>query len=400
MLVSIINPFSSFKTALTSRILNFTVLFLVMFQCSFSQPNDSLTDPLIKLDKGELFKDITLGFDMRTEFQAYRFSGGDQFPRGMLFENGFTALRISGKLHERVDFTFRNRFNRTTEVQSLDRLSSDIEFAYVKVKASEKLEVYVGKMFAFYGGYEYEYSPLYILEFNDIYSNALAFVTGAGLSYQAFDNHQFRFQILNSRTLLYEDLYGDVASENVQEPIWPVNFVGNWRGQFFDGKFETNYSASYSNEVRNRGTYFVTLGHKYKSKDLSIMYDFQYSKEDIDTKGIVSTLLDDELAEDVLYVENWLRAEYRFSRKFQGLITLMSSTAYDNFSTSRELIRTSYGAIPTLYYNPFKKIDIRFFMAYIGRYYDYSDYAKQNLGVESFNKNELRIGILAPLNLL
>jgi hypothetical protein len=78
----------------------------------------------------------------------------------------------------------------------------------------------------------------------------------------------------------------------------------------------------------------------------------------------------------------------------------MSSTAYDNFTTSRELIRMSYGAIPTIYYNPFKKIDIRFFMAYIGRYYDYSDYAKQNLGVESFNKNELRIGILAPLNLL
>jgi hypothetical protein len=376
------------------------IAWFVVIPKGFSQANDSLAEPLIKINKGKFFKDLNIGFDMRTEFQAYRFSGGDEFPRGMLFENGFTALRISGRLHERVDFTFRNRFNRTTAVQSLDNLSSDIEFAFLKIKASEQLDLYIGKMFAFYGGYEYEYSPLYILEFNDIYSNALAFVTGAGLSYQAFDQHQFRFQVLNSRTLRYEDLYGDVVSENIQEPIWPVNFVGNWRGQFFDGQFETNYSASYSNEVRNRGTYFITLGHKYKSKDLSIMYDFQYSKEDIDTKGIVSTLLDDELAEDVLYVENWLRAEYRFSRKFQGLITLMSSTAYDNFTTSRELIRMSYGAIPTIYYNPFKKIDIRFFMAYIGRYYDYSDYAKQNLGVESFNKNELRIGILAPLNLL
>jgi hypothetical protein len=325
------------------------IAWFVFITKGFSQANDSLAEPLIKINKGKFFKDLNIGFDMRTEFQAYRFSGGDEFPRGMLFENGFTALRISGRLHERVDFTFRNRFNRTTAVQSLDNLSSDIEFAFLKIKTSEQLDLYIGKMFAFYGGYEYEYSPLYILEFNDIYSNALAFVTGAGLSYQAFDQHQFRFQVLNSRTLRYEDLYGDVVSENIQEPIWPVNFVGNWRGQFFDGQFETNYSASYSNEVRNRGTYFITLGHKYKSKDLSIMYDFQYSKEDIDTKGIVSTLLDDELAEDVLYVENWLRAEYRFSRKFQGLITLMSSTAYDNFTTSREIIRMSYGDIPTIY---------------------------------------------------
>lgn len=367
----------------------------------FSQDQDSVTTPLINLNKEKIFDHINIGFDMRTEFQAYKFSGGDQFPNGMLFENGFTALKISGKLHEKVDFTFRNRFNRTSEVQSLDRLSSNIEFAYLKVQASEKLDLYIGKMFAFYGGYEYEFSPMYILEFNDIYSNALAFVTGAGLSYQAFDDHQFRFQVLNSRTLLYEDLYGDAASENIQEPIWPVSLVANWRGQFFDGKFETHYSASYGNEVRNQGTYFFTLGHKYQHNDLTMMYDFQYSFEEIDTKGIVNTLLaDNEIATNVLYVENWLRAEYRFSEKFQGLLTLMTSTAYDSFNSSRDHIRTSYGAIPTLYYKPFKKMDIRFFLAYLGRHFEYSSFATQNFNVESFSRNELRVGILAPLNLL
>lgn len=376
-------------------------VFLLTPLMGISQQMDSVTSPLISIDKEKFLKHVNIGFDMRTEFQAYKFRGGDQYYNGLQFENGFTALTISGQLHERVDFNFRNRFNSDTEVQSLDLLSNNIQFAYLKVKATEKIDVYIGKMFAFYGGYEFEFNPLYILEFNNIYSNALAFVTGAGLTYQAYKNHQLRFQVLNSRTLLYEDLYGDIASQNIQEPIWPVSLVANWRGHFFDGKFETNYSASYGNEVKNQGTYFFTLGHKYKNKDLTLMYDFQYSYEEIDTKGIVNSILvDNEIAENVLYVENWLRGEYRFSQKFQGLLTLMTNSAYDNLNTSRDHIRTSFGAIPTIYYNPFKKIDLRFFLAYIGRYYEYSSYAKDNFDVADYNRNELRIGVIAPLNLL
>jgi hypothetical protein len=376
-------------------------VFLLTSLMGISQQIDSVASPLIQIDKEKFLKYINIGFDMRTEFQAYKFRGGDQYYNGIQFENGFTALTISGQLHERVFFNFRNRFNSNSEVQSLDNLSNDIQLAYLKVKAAEKFDVYIGKMFPFYGGYEYQLSPLYILEFNDIYSNALAFVTGAGLTYQAYKNHQFRFQVLNSRTILYEDLYGDIASENIQEPIWPVSFVANWRGRFFDGKFETNYSANYGNEGKNKGTYFFTLGHKYQNKDLILMHDFQYSYEEIDTKGIVNRILvDNEITENVLYVENWLRGEYRFNQKFQGLLTLMTSSAYDNLNTSRDHIRTSFGAIPTIYYNPFKKIDLRFFIAFIGRYYEYSSYAKDNFDVANYNRNELRIGILAPLNLL
>ena len=376
--------------------------FLFLSSLGFSQNKDTLNKPLISIDKGKLLENITIGFDMRTEFQGYTFRGEGRDYNGVQFENGFTALRLSGQLHEKVHFNFRNRFNSSTEVQSLDRLSNNIQLAYVRLEANDKLDIYLGKMFAFYGGYEYEFSPLYVLEYNDIYSNALAFVTGAGLSYQAFDNHRFRFQVLNSRTLLYEDLYGDVVAENIKEPIWPVAVVANWRGELFDGKLQTNYSASYSNEVRKRGTYFFTLGHKYQDRNFTLMYDFQYSYEEIDTKGIISTILADEnqVAENVLYFENWLRAEYQFSPKFKGLLTLMTSTAYDSFTTTKNHIRTSYGAIPTFYYSPFENLDLKFFLAYIGRYFDYTNYAKTNFDVGSYNKNEFRIGIIAPLNLL
>ncbi|MBZ9730045.1 OprO/OprP family phosphate-selective porin [Salegentibacter sp. JZCK2] len=376
-------------------------VFLLIPLLGFSQLNDSLAEPIIPMDKESFLKDIDFTFDMRMSFRAYKFRGGDQYYNGMQFQNGFTALGISGKLHEKVNFRFRHRFNKGGDVQSLDQLGNNIEIAYIDIKASPLLNIRLGKMNPFYGGYEYEFSPMYVLEYNDIYSNALAFVTGAGITYQAFENHVFGLQVLNSRTMLYEDLYGDVIAENIQEPIWPVSIVGNWRGNFFDGKLETIYSLSYGNEVKNRGTYFFTLGHKYQNHNLTIMYDFHYSYEQVDTKGIMTNLLaDGTLAENVMYIENWLRAEYRFSPKFKGLLTLMTSSGYDDVNLQNDHLRTSYGMIPTLYYSPFKNIDIRFFLAYLGRYYDYSSYARETLGASNYNRNELRVGVIAPLLLL
>ena len=377
-----------------------SLLFLAPFS-GYSQINDSIGNPLVSIEKAGLLKNINITFDMRMEFQAYTFRGGDHYYNGLQFENGFTALGIAGKVHDKVNFRFRNRFNKGGDVQTLDRLGSNIELAYIDVKAAPSLDIILGKMFAFYGGYEYEFSAMEVLEYNDIHNNVLAYVTGAGITYQAFEDHQFGLQVLNSRTMLYDDIYGDVVAENIQEPDWPVAVVGNWRGSFFDKKLETNYSLSYSNQVRKRGTYFFTLGHKYQNRNLTVMYDFDYSYEQVDTKGIVTNIFNnDQIAEEVTYIENWLRAEYRFSPKFKGLLTLMTSTAYGKGEIARDHMRTSYGMIPTIYYSPFKDLDLRFFLAYIGRYYDYSDYAINQFGSSSYNKNEFRVGFIAPLLLL
>ena len=376
-------------------------VFSLISLLGFSQEEDSLTKPIIPAEKIELLKNVNITFDLRMDFQAYTFRGGDNYYNGIQFNNGFTALGISARLHERLYFNFRNRFNNTSDVQSLDNLGSNIELAYLDFKVSPSFDLLLGKMTAFYGGYEYEFSARDILEYNDIYGNALAFVTGAGITYHSSDDHKFGFQILNSRTQHYDDLYGDVVQENIQEPDWPVAFVGNWRGSFFDGKFETIYSLSHSYEVKKRGTTFFTLGNKYENDNLILMYDFHYSYEQVDTKGIMSNLLGPEIiAEDVSYVENWLRAEYKFSPRIQGLLTLMTSSTIDNVTTNSEHIRTSYGMIPTLYYSPFENFNFRFYLAYIGRYYDYSDFAMENYNVSSYNKNEVRIGFIAPLWLL
>ncbi|MUP45950.1 hypothetical protein E0K83_09370 [Gramella sp. BOM4] len=381
----------------------YVVIFLFFLIPVFgTSQTESLAEPIIPIEKTRLLKNINITFDLRAEFEAYTFRGGDNYYNGLQFENGFTALGISAKINDRLSFRFRNRFNNATDVQTLDRLGSNIELAYVDYKASPKINIVMGKMFAYYGGYEYEFSALDILEYNDIYGNALAYVTGAGINYQPVEDHRIGLQVLNSRTMHYTDLYGDIAADNnIEEPDWPLAVVANWRGSFFDGKLQTIYSASHSIEVKDKGTTFFTLGHKYENRNLSLMYDFHYSYEEIDTKGVITRIIGDEtIARKVTYVENWLRAEYAFSPRFKGLLTLMTSTAYGDLETERDHARSSYGWIPTFYFSPFKKIDFRFYLAYIGRYYDYSDYVIDTYEVSSYNKNEFRIGFIAPLVLL
>ena len=115
----------------------------------FSQPNDSLADPIIPIEKTGLLKNINITFDLRAEFQAYTFRGGDNYYNGLQFENGFTALGISAKINDRLSFRFRNRFNNTSDVQTLDRLGSNIELAYVDYKASPSINIVMGKMLAY-----------------------------------------------------------------------------------------------------------------------------------------------------------------------------------------------------------------------------------------------------------
>ncbi|WP_225600983.1 hypothetical protein [Myroides odoratimimus] len=157
---------------------------------------------------------------------------------------------------------------------------------------------------------------------------------------------------------------------------------------------------------------YVSLGHKYQDDKLTIMYDFQYSKEDLDRKGMVSYMVNNTLAdgvkghvsENVAYMDNWIKADYLVTPKLNLSLTLMTSNAYgkniESTTSGTDRLRTSYGFIPTVQYIPFKDINVRFFVSYVGRYYNYSSYAKNNLGLENYNTGRLTIGFVAPLLIL
>lgn len=389
------------------------LLFILFFFCQLTNGQnkelnrihaDSASAPLIPIHHSKPAENIDIFLDMRTDFINHFEKGrDDDFSE---FRVSQVAIGISGKLNDKVRFNFRNRFNKEASIQTLDLLPSNIEKANIDVTLSPRSNLLIGKIVAFFGGFEYEYNPIEVLTYNDIQDNLLSYVTGVGYKYKASENHTLGFQALNSRTMRYDDLYAGNVSEEVKEPKWPLAFVVNWNGKFWNEKFETLYSYSRFRMAKGHGTTnSFTLGHKYQLDRFKIMYDFNYDHEQLDTKGIVTNIINGEnIANDVVYIENWIRAEYQFSPKLTGLVSLMTSNAYnknltgDNNRYSR--LRTSYGYVPTLYYHPFDDLDLRFFVAYIGRHYNHSSYVKHDLGISDYYTGELRFGFIAPLWLL
>lgn len=381
------------------------MFFLALHNFMFGQPlqtsNDTISKPLFSKEKLGLLKNVDFIFNMR-------FANDNLFENGKFQESEFSnnqfRLEIRGKVHERVYFRFRDSYTKNTVPASRDHISSSTDLAFIDVLLTPTTDLYLGKLSTDWGGYEFDLNSLYILEYNDILNNAESFLTGIGVTQKVSNNHLFGLQILNSRTANFSDVYAGAIPPHVEKSKFPMAVVTNWRGSFWDGKFETIYSYSYFNEAEKHGMNYYSLGNKYQNDKLTVMYDFKYSHEAIDRKGIVTRMIPGEdvfTQENVSYLENWLKVGYLVMPKLNLSLVLMNSNAYakdivsENSGTSH--LRSSYGFIPMVEYMPFKKFNLRFYASYVGRYYNYSGYAKEVLQQSDYNTGRLSFGFIAPL---
>ncbi|WP_121966071.1 porin [Myroides sp. N17-2] len=373
---------------------------------------DSISKPIIPLNKQNLLKDVDVIFNTRFGFDNY-FDNGT-FTNSEFNNNQF-RLEIKGKIHERVYFRFRDRYTQQSEIGSRDHITRGTDMAFIGIYLTPNTRLDMGKMSADWGGYEFDMNPIDILEYNDLLNHADNFLTGVGITHKLKNGHSFGFQALNSRTKTFEEQYVGYDISNLEKAKMPLALVGNWRGTFFDGKFETNYSYSYFQEAKNKAMNYISLGNKYQDDKLTLMYDFQYSKEDLDRKGMITSMVNNKIvvdddgnkgmvSENVAYMDNWIRADYLVSPKVNLSLTLMTSNAYgknlESDNSGMDRMRTSYGFIPTVQYIPFKDINVRFYVSYIGKYYNYSSLAKDKFGLENYNTGRISIGLVAPLLVL
>lgn len=373
-------------------------------QMTTQTSNDTLVKPLISAERAKLLDNVSMIFNTRIANDNH-FSDGT-FENSQFNVNQF-RMEIKGDITDKVYFRFRNRLTKNTNVGTEDNLSHSIDYAMVGVKLSEKWSLNLGKMSADWGGWEFDLNPIDILEYNDILEYADNFLTGVGATYRLNDNHTFTGQILNTRTDKFSEVYAGAIPEGIEESKTPFAYIANWNGKFWGGKFETLYSYSYFNEAKKRGMNYWALGNKYQDQKWTIMYDFKYSNEALDRKGIVTGILDANTpvtAQEVTYTENWLKIGHRFSPKVDLAVTLMSSKAAAKNVIAEDSgynsLRTSYGLIPELSYYPFKNQNMRFYASYVGRWYEYSSYAKDQLNLNNYNTGRISIGFIAPLLVL
>ena len=365
---------------------------------------DSLVKPLIPTEKIKLLKDVDVIMNMR-------FANDNEFVDGKFqeseFNNNQLRLEIKGWIHDKVYFRFRDRYTKTKEVGTRDHTTRSVDMAYIGVLVTPKTQVNLGKMSADWGGFEFDLNPIDILQYNDIIEYADNFLTGVGITQQVAKNHSLTLQVLNSRVSNFEDVYMGAIPEGIEKSKAPMAIVTNWRGSFFDGKFETIYSYSYFQEAKDRAMNYYSFGNKYQDDKLTVMYDFKYSNEALDRKGIITSMLPGDAvttAQNVSYLENWLKVDYMITPKLGASLTLMSSNAYaknmisENSGTNQ--MRVAYGYIPSVDYRPFKDKNIRFYLSYVGRNYNYSKFAKESLGQSNYSTGRLSVGFIAPLLIL
>ncbi|MEO8149897.1 MAG: porin [Bacteroidia bacterium] len=370
---------------------------------------------LIPETKQTLLKNMSMianmRFALRNEFTDGEFTGSR-------FANEQFRLELKGKVHDKVYFRFRDRYTRAQTSESVDNLSRSVDLAFIRVDATDKFSITAGKMCADWGGYEFDANPIDIYEYSDIIEYADNFLSGVGASYKINSNHQATIQILDSRTKTFSELYG--AQPNFEESKVPLAAVVNWRGSFFNGKFNTIWAYAFHNEAKNiakdqaAGMSYLSLGNQLNLGKFKVEYDFNWSQEDLDRSGIISEQVNNApdtsvnypyALEKTQYNSHWIHLNYRVNEKVNLALVVMIDLANwqdnvdENYPGFDHHIRTTYGFIPTFEYYPFKDLNLRFYVNYVGRSYQYSDYAQSRLGVKDKNTGRFAIGFVSPLGI-
>ena len=383
-----------------------TLMFLLIvsvIQAQLRQADtSSVYRSIIPVEKQELLKNIDMIANMQMGFRA-------DFRDAELVEAKFRIdqfrLEIRGYVHKKVYFRFRHRYTSNFQPLSIDKIIKGVDFAYLRFDVSDKVQLTIGKTFADWGGVEFDMNPINIYEYSDIIEQADNFLTGIGVYYQFAKNHGLSFQILNSRTETFEEIYQGLPG--LEASKIPLAGVINWRGSFADGKFTTLWSYSLFSEAKNTFKNYIALGNQLKLNKFKISYDFKWSLEDLDRTGLISGDVPDDLypyaLENTLYYSHWLKFDYRFFDKWQfSFVGFIDQSKWlddiDPQKTSDDW-RTSYGYIPTIEYFPWKNLNLKFFVGYVGRIYNYSDYAKSRIGIEDYNTGRFMFGLISPLHI-
>jgi len=357
---------------------------------------------LIPIGKQSLLKNIDMIANIQMGLRSDFYEGDHQETK---FRMEQFRLEIKGYVHEKIYFRFRHRYTSTFEPQSIDKIIKGVDFAYLTFTLSDKVNLTLGKTYADWGGIEFDLNPIDVFEYSDIIEQADNFLTGVGIYWQATERNGFSFQILNSRTQTFEELYQ--GHPELEGSGIPLAAVVNWRGKFWDGKFTTLWSYSLFNEAKDTFKNYIALGNLLTLDKWVIAYDFKWSKEDLDRTGIISTDVPDDLypyaLQNTLYYSHWTRIDYRFSEKwgfsFSGFIDTSKWLSDVDPQKTTDDWRKGYGIVPSLEFYPWKDINLKFYATYVGRSFNYSSYAESRVGLQDYSTSRFMIGVITPLHI-
>jgi len=367
------------------------LLFLVLPSLVWAQKQErqmgdtTFYKTMIPETKQTLLKNVSMIANMNFAFRNEFVDGEYTQSR---FRNEQFRLELRGQVHEKVYFRFRDRYTRAQTSESIDNISRSVDLAYIRVDVTDKFSISAGKMCADWGAWEFDWNPIDIYEYSDIVEYADNFLTGVGFTYTASSRNQWTFQVLDSRTKSFNELYG--SQPNFTESKAPLAFVSNWRGSLFGGKVKTIWSYSLFNEAQDASggsanMNYIALGNEFVVSDkFSFIYDFKWSDEQLDRTTIVSETIPNDLfaysVANTRYIGHWMNFRYKVSPKVHlTLVAMLDIAQWKNSfndpqnTSGEENIRNAWGYIPAVEYFPWNDLNMKFFANWVGRSYKYSD---------------------------
>lgn len=334
-------------------------------------PNDSTPTLLERLSKNE--RSVTTA-NMNLQFYT---SGAAYLTEGKLDEAAFklnrVRLEILGSFSGQFSYHFRQSFNKYSNPYSLDNLSSSVEYAFVKWDMSKKFALTVGKQVMALGGYEFYVNAIKVREFSDFNNTISCYQAGVTGTFRFSPTQELNLQVLNNRSGSDEDTYLYGLPEGVEKTRVPMLATVNWNGLFLDQALELRYAASWGQLAKKKNLYYLTAGNILKTGPVTAYIDLMYSREGIDSKGLISNLANDELytsatAQNATYFTAIANLDYRIHPNWNVYI----KGAYETFGIyesndyyRKGLYNRTWNAQACVEYFPMRNSELLIFLHFL-----------------------------------
>ena len=346
-----------------------------------------------KSDKFNLFFNMHYALD--ADFTAGSFDQG-------AFNMHQFRIEAKGKVTDWLSYRWRQRLNRGNEGGGfIDNLPNSIDLAYLNFSVTDKFSIAAGKLCAAYGGIEFDMNPIEIYRYSEMVNNMSNFMSGVMFTYDFNPNQQLAFQVLDSRNGSIEDTYG----ANLDTNKLPFVYTLNWNANMFDGAWQTRWSASVMDEVKDKYMYYVALGNLFNfSPKCNMFVDLMSSYEGIDRKGIMTNMFggqekfDGHNMYNTLYNSLVAKVNWRFQPKWNFFVKGMLESAAI-YGGDEGIVdgnyRTSVGYLTGVEYYPMES-NLHLFLTFVGQTHLFTERAKA-LGQNDYSTQRVSVGFIYQL---
>ncbi len=390
------------------------MLALLPLQCFAQGTNDgmggsdrdfeSLYQKVTQLEKRHDALQIYLNFAESYQME-HDSRGGEWTSR---FYNKNLRLEMKGYLTDHLYYRFRHRLNKSNAAKGEDNFAKATDYMMVGWKFNDQWSIQGGKKCQAIGGFEFDENPMFIYQYSDMEDHMDSSKGAINVLYHPSPTQELSAEVSNTYNGTLEDEWSEGARmtsngkdvEVIEGANHPLTYIVGWNGKFFDNKLLTRWSFSYRTQAKHKYSRLIKLGQQLNLPRLQWYFDYNGSFDGLDRMKIASTELAEFLPEntflsDVHYHSFVTKMNWLFAPAWNLMLKGMYETASVSKIEQLKSYRKALGYIGSLEYYPAQKQkqDLRIFLAYVGRKYDYSE----KCGLADYHTDRIELGIMYRL---